>query len=337
MGRFRFKIGDTEITNVVESADLSDDIDQTARMCDFTVAYNPRDEYMPNPKIELGDVLFIYSEEEAAAQSAEAEAEKQEDDGEIFRGVVFFRERTTSDMTMRFTAYDYSIYLTKSKMTRNFKKIAAQSVVEQVCNELGVAVGEIAPIGAQVDFVADSKTGIEIIREALELARVKTGKTFIPLMRREKLCIVEKGTMVEEYTATDQTNIERTTYSESIEEMINQVLIVDKDGNTIGSVANEEERAAYGLLQDIYKVDDKKDTQSSARAKLKGIARACSLSGLGDVRCITGYAITIKDEQLKGKFFIKSDRHSIRNAIHTMELELEFLEMVENEQQESGA
>ena len=139
------------------------------------------------------------------------------------------------------------------------------------------------------------------------------------------LYIVEKGALVENYKATVDKNIEHTMYSESIEEMVNQVLITDNDGNSAGYVANYEDAKNYGMIQDVYKIDDKQDTQTQARALLKGVSNVCSLSGIGEVRCITGYSIIVEDEQLQGKFYIKADRHSISNNVHQMELELEYM------------
>lgn len=322
MARFIYKIGELDITNVVESISFTGDVNQAARMCEFTIVFNPNDTYMPNYNIELGNILYVFSEDDTAEKNLT----------EIFRGVIFFRERDTSNATMLFTAYDFLIYLAKSKTTRTFKNITVENVITQVCNELGVIVGDIEKTGVYVDFVADSKSGIEIIKEALQFAYAATKKEYAVLMKQEKIFVIEKGILVEKYTATDKTNIQHTSYSESIEDMINQIMIVDKDGNVTGYITNDGEVQAYGMLQDIYKIDDKKDTQTHARAMLKSVARVCNLSAIGDIRCITGYSIIVQDEQLKGKFYIKSDRHNIRNNVHSMELELEFMEVVENGQ-----
>ena len=50
-----------------------------------------------------------------------------------------------------------------------------------------------------------------------------------------------------------------------------------------------------------------------------------SLKGLGYIQCITGYAIMAQEEQLKGKFYIKSDTHTFENGQHTMDLTLEYM------------
>jgi hypothetical protein len=105
-------------------------------------------------------------------------------------------------------------------------------------------------------------------------------------------------------------------------------MIVDSNGAVLISVTNDSDLSAYGKLQDVYKVDPKQDTQTVAKGLLKTVAFKSSLSGLGNIQCITGYAITVQEEQLKGKFTILSDRHSIANNVHTMVLTLEFLAVV---------
>lgn len=305
-----------DVSNLIEAATLSGETTQAARTLEFTLACNPQDDYLPSIDIECGQTIYMYHKDDTTEQEKE-----------VFRGIVFYRERDTSSMVMRFTAYDYLIYLNKSKTTKKFKGILAENAVRQVCNELGVVPGDIASTGVYVDFIADSKSGMEIIKEAMGYAAATLGKKYIPIMREGVMDVIEKGRLVEGYTADDNINIEKTTYSESIEDVVNQVLIVDKDGNHQGYVKNDEDIKKYSLLQDVYKVDDKQNTQTQAKALLKSKKNECSLSGIGEILCKTGYAIIVQNEQLKGKFYIKSDRHNITNGVHTMELQIEFMEL----------
>lgn len=308
---FTFKAGEEDVTKYIVNANWTGDKGQAARRLDFTIAYNTKDKYFKCLDIKVGSTFYVY-----------------EDAVEIFRGIIFFRQRDTHNFTMEFTAYDYLIYLAKSKTTRKFKNITVESVINQVCNELGVVVGEIDSIGVYVDFIADEKTGIEIINQALDLAYATNKKRYHTYMDSGKLYVVEKGTAIENYVANSKVNVENTTYSESIEEMVSQILITDENGNTAGYVTNSEDVKNYGMIQDVYKLDPKQDTQTQARAMLKTIAYTSTLNGIGNSRCITGYSIIVEDEQLKGRFFIKNDRHTIENNIHKMQLELEFEEVV---------
>ena len=63
-----------------------------------------------------------------------------------------------------------------------------------------------------------------------------------------------------------------------------------------------------------------------AKAKPKGVKNDSSISALGNIQCISGYSIMVEEEQLQGKFYIKSDTHRFQGNVHTMDLTLEYLE-----------
>lgn len=349
---FLFKHDDKDISSLVEHVNMSDDADQAARSCEFTIAYNTKDELLEKEDIKLGDMFYVFYQDEteqpttganSAGSTSTSTAGETTDTAnaskqiEVFRGKVFYRERDTSNVVMRFTAYDNLIYLAKSKTTRKFKNITVADTITQVVNELGLTLGELPEISTAVDFIADTKTGIEIIKQALGYEKAATGKVYTLVMNEGLLNVVLKGTGItgdDDFKITDDTNLEKTTYSESVEDMVNQIMIVDKDGNTSSYVTIDDQVSAYGMIQDVYKIDEKQNTQTQADAKLKGITYKCSLSAIGDVRCKSGYCINVKDEQLWGKFFIKSDRHEIAGNVHKMDLELEYVGAADDDKKE---
>lgn len=320
-----FKRNNTEdITEYITTCTWSGDKTQAARKIDFSIAYNLKDKNFINKNIILGDVITIYYIDEKSNKIADTATEGLE----IFRGRIFFRQRNTNDNIMTFIAYDNLIYLAKSKMSKKFSNITVDDVIKQVCNELGILIGNIVSIGVMVDFIADTMTGTEIIKKALDLAYATNQKLYTCYMKEDKLYVVEENEIVDNYLASDSTNIQYSNHSESIEEMINVVKIVDEAGNEVGFVENESDKKAYGLLQDVYKIDKKQDTQLGAKALLKSVKYESSISALGNIQCITGYAITIQEEQLKGKFAIIQDTHKFENNTHIMELNLKFLKEV---------
>lgn len=316
---FSCKVNDKDISAYVISYLWHSDISQAGRKLEFSIAYNTKDQGIKNLEIIVGNTVYLYWTDDSQANAKPIE---------IFRGIIFMRQRNTANFTFDFVAYDRLIYLAKSKTTRKFSNISVESVIQQVCNEMGVTVGGICSIGVNVDFIADNMSYTEIIKKAFSLAYAKNNKQYHMYMKEDKLYVVERSETIQGYTASDKVNIESTSHSESIEDMVNTVMIVDHNGAEIGRVSNSGDLAAYGKLQEVYKVDKKQDTQMAAKAMLKTVAFKSSLSGIGNVQCITGYAITVQEEQLKGKFTIKSDRHSISGNVHKMELELEFLGVV---------
>jgi 3D (Asp-Asp-Asp) domain-containing protein len=108
--------------------------------------------------------------------------------------------------------------------------------------------------------------------------------------------------------------------------MVNKVLIVDDNGNKVSEVKNDEWLKTYGLFQDVYKLQEDKDSNAEAKAMLKDIEQTCSLTGFGDTTCITGYGVQVKDTHtgLVGLFYIDSDTHTWEGGNYTIDLELNF-------------
>ena len=73
-------------------------------------------------------------------------------------------------------------------------------------------------------------------------------------------------------------------------------------------------------------MDNKQDTQASAKAMLKSVSEHSEAEALGNIQCIAGYAVEIQEEQLKGNFLIISDSHTIENSRHMMKLTLRYLD-----------
>ena len=310
-----------DISDYVSTCNWSGDVEQAGRKADFVAAYNTKDKDFVNQNVIVGDTFLIYwmDEDTAGAQPVE-----------IFSGIVFVRNRNTANFTMEFTAYDRLIYLAKSKTTRKFSNITVESVIEQVCNDNGLVVGSICSIGVYVDFIADNMSYTEILKKAFALAYAKTGKQYHFYLNQDKLYVIDHAETIENYVASDSVDVQNSQHGESIEDMVNTIMIVDSNGAEVSRVNNDSDLSAYGKLQAVYKVDAKQDTQSAAKALLKTIAFKSSLLAVGNIQCIAGYAVTVQEEQLKGIFTIKSDRHSISNGIHTMELDVEFLKAVDS-------
>lgn len=61
-------------------------------------------------------------------------------------------------------------------------------------------------------------------------AAKQTKKKYALLMNGSKLDVVEKGTLIEDYEANGYTNVLNERFAESIENMVNQVVITDAEG-----------------------------------------------------------------------------------------------------------
>lgn len=317
MFRLKNVTKNTDITPYLISADWGGDLSQAARKLSWKIAYTRKDKNFTNAKIEVGDRVELAFTDGITGKSVT-----------VFSGMTFLQSRSSASFVMDFTAYDNIVYLAKSHLTIKFVDATIQAAISQVCSALGVTPGTMHQDCQKykVNLVEDNKSGSEIIKDCLDQATAWTGYSYhIILDAKNCLQVVRCDDTVESYKISDTTNLLDAQHSASIEDMINQVAVLDKDGNVTGYVKNEADISKYGLLQAVYKVEDGKNTAQAAKAVLKKIQENSSLSALGNIQCIAGHAVDVTEEQIKGKFLISSDSHKLSGNRHTMDLQLQFL------------
>ena len=304
-----------DITQLVTSYTWSGDYKQAARKLEFGVAASPHDYYLPKAYIELGDIVRLIN-----------------DDGkELFQGYVFSKEKSTSGTEIQVTAYDGLIYLLKSKGTYNFRNMTPEAITKRLCKDFVMQAGSIANTGIALNRIFDGESIYSIIVTAYTLASKRNGKKYIPKMENGKLNVIEKGKTISQYILDGESNLTDSTYSESIESMINRVRMYDKNGREIGRVENANWIRKYGMLQDVYKKEDNVNANTAAKSMLKGIEKTAEIEGLGNNDCITGNAVKIKEPYtgLVGLFYIDNDEHTWQDGQHTMKLGLSFQNMMD--------
>lgn len=309
------------ITDFVMETTWSGDAEQAARKMEITMAYNTtdRDRTFPAMDLKLGGALYAFYSDDTQPRV------------QIFTGRIFYRHRNTSGFTFEYTAYDSMIYLAKSKIYKVLDNISVTDAVRQICAEIGVETGELPAISTKVNFIADGKTCTEVIRELARQSEADTGQDFSAVCLMGKVSLILKGETITDYIAIDDRDIFHTEHAQSIENMINRVAAVDETGKVCQIFSNEEDIAQYGTIQDVYRMQPPKageavDNAKAAAACLKRMEEHSSLEGIGNIQCITGYAVTLQEEQLKGTFFIRSDTHTFKNGQHTMVLSLGYME-----------
>lgn len=268
-----------DITKVVKSISNSGDKAQAARKLDITLAYPIWDRNLPRTQIGPGTKVWLLL-----------------DGKEIFRGIAWDREINSAYEELPFVAYDYLIYLTKSKVTYNFVNITPEDGTRKICSELGVEVGDIANTGIKVNRLIAQKTGYEAIMELYTQASKLNGKKYIPVMDGAKLCVIEKGQLVADYTLRSSidgvgNNLLSTSYRDSLDGMVNKVKIYDDKNTYVSEVGNSSWANEYGLIQDNYTKEADKDSNTVAAGMLKDVQRAVTVPALGNWDCRTGYAV----------------------------------------------
>lgn len=299
-----------DITDYVTSIEWSGSKPQCTRKLGIQVVNAPYDKNIKKLNIKLGETLYLYSDDMKT---------------EYFRGFVTERERSSQTGTITYTAYDIGYYLTKSSATYNFKGKTAETITKVVCDDFKIPVGSLAKTGHSQKLIVKNCKIYDIIMKAYTQAHQVNKKLYMVKASKGKLSVVEYGATICTYELTEDTNIYKSSYKESLSNMVNKVKIYDGDGKQIGVVESKSNQK-YGIFQKTYTKEKDKNATTAAKSLLTGIEKTATIEAIGMMQAVTGNGITIVDSAtgLKGLFWIIADTHKWVKGVHTMTLSLEF-------------
>lgn len=312
---------DVNITGYCVSVNWSGSAVQAARSVTFLVAYSPEDEEVKNPKIRLGDKITFYP--------GWPENKKVK-----FSGKVTTRERKNEAGTLSYTAMDGMIHLLRSNGTYKFRRKTPETITLMVAKDVNVPIGNLAQTKINIKKVFfQQRPYYEIIMAAYTKAHKKNKKKYIAQMNGTKLEVVEKGKIIPNFHLVQGELITDSSYSETIDSMVNRVYIYNDSNKKIGSVSNADWVDKYGVFQGTISVDSGSG-KTEAKSELHGIDKTASLNAIGDIRCVSGMGVKIKDSRtgLNGRFWIENDSHTWENGNYTMSLELAFKNVMDEQE-----
>ncbi|MBW9159342.1 XkdQ/YqbQ family protein [Clostridium tagluense] len=286
----------TDITSYCNSLQISGDVQQCSRKLDVTLTYSIFDKNHSHTQISPGTLVWVLDGDE-----------------EIFSGIVFSRDLSSSEQ-VTFAAYDFLIYLLKSKASYNFHNITAGDIVSQVCREVNLKKGYIPKVSTPISRLFQDQSLYDILMSVYTQVSKQNGKKYIPIMRNKQLDIIEKGGIIADMSIETGKNVLSTSYSDNMDSMVTTVKIYDDKGNYIGKAENEGWTKKFGVLQDSYTKEEGKDPKGVARNMLHGVDYQISIEVLGDLKLRTGYGINIKIPYIdlldNTIWYIESDSHS---------------------------
>lgn len=306
--------GSTNITELVTNINWSGEYTQAARTLDFNMLVSPYDKNLPKVNIDLGDMIIFYV-----------------DNKEVFRGYIFTKEKSYSGNISSFTAYDIAIYTLKNEGSYNFKNVTAEAATRRVFNEFGIPIGSIEATNISINKKFISVNLYNIIMSCYTIASQNNGIKYMIQAKQGNLNVVRKGDIVLSISFENGRNLLDTTYSESVEKMVNNVMIVNKDGEKIKDITDKDLLDKYGSFQRVITQADDKDETKKAQDMLNGVDSKIRISGLGDITCITGMGVKVYDSYtgIKGLFYIDSDKHTWSNGEYTVDLVLNFKNLMD--------
>lgn len=292
-------VNGVDFSKEIESISWSGDENQLARKAKITYLYAPRSTPAYTRAMIKGDKVTL------------------SDRGTVFQGIVLTEERSENSITMSNTAYDYAWYL-RSKAFGVYKGSPA-SVVSQVCSENGIPCGALYDQGGEVEVItAGEKSIIQVIKD------VYAGQDVHVYMDGMSLCTEKYGTDLAG-TVTGDDYVTDASYSSSIENMVNRVVLLNAEDEPVGEVTNG--LSQYGMISEAYKISgDELDENKEAEKLLKGLEESGKIVVRGNANFVTGKAIIVEkvNSKIRGRFVIISDNHEIRDASYTTTLGLRF-------------
>ena len=307
--------GAADITGMVQKIDWSGSCEQAARklaLAYINAPYDPVVSSLPVPA--LGDYVSF-----------------QNDGEELFFGRNYSCEKTSTYGTVTGNFIDDSQLLLKNKARYNFKHTTPEGVAAMVLADFQFPAGDLASTGVEIEsLIIEGDSAMDIIVKAYNQAAKKNGKKYVYGMEGRTFYVREKGEKTSVYELAEDKNITESKFAEQMDNLVNKVVIYDEKGNRIGEVSDGSSAARYGSYQEIYqKEKDVPDYQTAAKNLMTDPEQSISVTALGNTSCIAGRAVTLRDTAtgLHGVYWIKSDRHTWENGIHTMQLELSFKEI----------
>lgn len=305
-----YKKGESyDITQIVTQVTWSGDINSCSRRLDFSTISSAEDKNIPNFDIPLSSHITLYENGE-----------------ELFRGFIVEREKDSSSTTTSYLAFDYAQKLSDIKVSYNIKDKTASEIMTMALKDYKLDIGKVAPANTKIKKVFLGTTIYEMIQTAYTEQSKKDNKKYMIYADKGLICSMEKGVTKLKVKFEEGSNIMSTTFTESVTDMVNKVIIVDENGNKKSEVRDENMQKIHGLFQDVYKIEEGKDSTLEAKNMLKGVDKTMSLSGFGDNTCRTGYGVEVKDSHtgLTGLFYIDSDTHTWEGNTYKIDLDLNF-------------
>jgi hypothetical protein len=249
---------------------------------------------------------------------------------ELFRGNIFGIDRATEGNSLELTCYDNGIFIKKNKGSYTFKDTTPEAVAGTVCADFGIAAGELAAPGHTFSRVFFNVSLYDIILTGYKQAANNNGKAYMIRFAKGKMSVAEMGANRTRAVIRGKSNLMSANYSESIESMVNRVLIYSKDDELINTMDGDTQ---YGVMQEIIKESEegKGAEEAAGILKEKGVKRRATVENLGDSSLIAGDAVIVQEEYtgLTGLFYIESDTHTWKNGVYVNKLVLAFENMMD--------
>lgn len=292
-----------EILTVIEGINWSGARDICTRTLSFSFLYNPLKKDIPVYKMRVG-----------------SKVEWREEDKTQFLGYIESMPYSTDEDSINLTCQDLSTRLIRSTFVGRMKGTLTE-IANKICSMFGIKNG-IKSNSKHIHNIVSE--GDLTYYDVLKIACDSTFDDYTLYMNGDTLSLT--GDEVID-TFEIGYNIRSSSFSQSISEMVNKVLIISNEGKVLKSVENTKDIKNFGLFQATYNYNkDIKNNVAEAQKLLMGVKNEGSIVCDNNNACISGKLIRINEpvNNFKGIFRIESDNHSI-GTDSNMTLEVKYV------------
>lgn len=311
--------GTVDISQLVSTITWSGDYQQCSRSLNFQLLSSSTDKNIPVVKCELGNAITLI-----------------QDNTTLFEGFVFSRQKSTEESSIDISCYDRGFYLKKNKTSYKFINSTPESVTKRVAADNGFEVGEIAATGFKLSRNFLGVSLYEIIQTAYTMASATNKKKYLAVFRGAKLCVIEKKVTDTTLVIEGGSNLMDASTSESIENMINKVVIYNSNDKIVRTLKNSSAIQLYGVMQDYLQQQEGVDSTTEAQKLLddNGMEQKITIDNLGNIANVTGGTVVVREPYtgLYGLFYIDSDTHTWKNGIYLNKLVINFKNMMDEKE-----
>ena len=254
---------------------------------------------------------------------------------ELYRGNIVDMEKISGGRT-RVTCKDLGFSLSRAKVSKNYKDVKPEDIAKQICKEVRLPQGNFVKTNTKVTRYFRDVSAYDVIMTLYTLASEKTKKQYELEVNINKIEVVERGAVATiKFGHGD--NLYSNTVHESIEDIINNVKVYDKNGNLVNEFMNKELYKIYNRMSNAVIEIERADMISMEAVKeaYKGEDRTIKISGVGNYDCRSGKRIYVDDvgSNMRGEFYIDSDSHEWSGGTYKCDLELNMTNIMNKKEQ----
>lgn len=239
---------------------------------------------------------------------------------DVFYGFVFSNDVDDNSVYQSITAYCHLVYFKKSKLKKTvFENKSSSEIINSIIGEAGgISLVKNDLPNQKITVNLKDKTLYDGLIEVIKKVKNKANDDYILRSIGKGIAIVKLGfkSAIEikwDESVNPGTLLSRK-YSESLENMINTVYVLDDNDNV--KEVKTSDLTKYGTIATTFKPD--KEKEEKAENQFKGIDTKIDVSVIGDWSFSIGSKVNVKGVEM----YIESESHNYSDGIHLTDLTL---------------